>query len=85
MNWIAILGGLLLLGVAAFSVYYAFRSPKFIARLTRFASRQAWRVMKPVVTTPMTPDETKAHNQAQRQGRGDEFIRKKLGSLRPDR
>lgn len=72
---------LLLLGVAACSVYLAFRSPKFIAALTRFASKQAWKAIKPTITKPLTPDDLAARTRAYR--RADEgWLRKRNGSLK---
>ena len=85
MNWIGWLVLLLLVAAAGTSVWFAFRSPKFIARLTKFASRQAWKAIKPTVAAPMTEDEAKARDEAVRRGQDDERTRKKLGSLRPDR
>lgn len=79
MNWIGWLVLLLLVAAAGTSVWFAFRSPKFIAKLTEFASKQAWKAIKPVVTNPMTPDEQKAWREAERAGRGDEWRRKRLG------
>lgn len=81
MNWIWAIGGLLLFGVAAYSVYRAFRSPKFIAKLTKFASQQAWKAIKPVVTEPLSPDELEARQKAYRQG-NDGWLRKRQGSLK---
>lgn len=85
MNWIGWLVLLLLIAAAGTSVWFAFHSPKFIAGLTKFASRQAWKAIKPVIVTPMTPEETEAKNKAVAQGRGDEYTRRRQGSLRPDR
>lgn len=82
MNWIFWCGGLLLFGVAALSIYYAFKSPKFLAMLTGFASRQAWKIVKPVIVPPLTPDDLEAKNKAERSANGDNWIRRRLGSLR---
>jgi hypothetical protein len=42
VNWIFWLILLLLVVAAGSSIWFAFRSPKFVARLTEFASKQAW-------------------------------------------
>jgi hypothetical protein len=81
VNWIFWIGGLLLFGVAAYSVWRAFRSPKFIARLTKFASRQAWKAIKPTITEPLPPDQLEARQKAYRRG-DDGWLRKRQGSLK---
>lgn len=80
MNWIWVIGGLLLFGVAAYSVYRAFRSPKFISKLTRFASKQAWKAIKPVVTTPEDPEDRVERIEEYRRGQGDGYFRRKSGA-----
>jgi len=81
VNWIFWCGGLLLFGVAALSIYYAFKSPKFLAMLTGFASRQAWKIVKPMVIKPLTPDDLEARQKAYRRG-NDGWLRKRNGSLK---
>ena len=67
--------------MAALSVYWAFRSPKFIAGLTRFASRQAWKAIKPVVEKPLTPEDLDKRQKDYRHG-NDDWLRKRQGSLK---
>lgn len=80
MNWIFWLCGLLLLGVAAYSVYWAFKSPKFIGKLTSYASRQVWQAVRPTVMNPETPDDREERIEAYRRGQGDEYFRRKSGA-----
>lgn len=79
MNWIAILAGLLLLGVAAYAVYRAFQSPKFIGRLTSYASRQVWQAVRPTVTKPLDPTELQKVQMEYRKGHGDDYFRQRSG------
>lgn len=80
INWVAILAGLLLLGVAAWAVWRAFQTPKFIGRLTQYASKQVWRAVKPQITRPLPADEEEAWRKAVRRGTDDEFMRKRRGA-----
>lgn len=73
------------LAVAAFSVYQAFQSPAFVSGLVGLAAAAAFKALAPVIAKPMSAEDTKAKNHAEASGRGDEFIRKRMGSLRPDR
>ena len=68
MNWIFWLILLLLVVAAGSSIWFAFRSPKFVARLTEFASKQAWKAIKPVIVKPLTPDDLEARQKAHRRG-----------------
>lgn len=79
MNWLFWTGGLLLFGVAAFSVYIAFRSPKFIAGLTAIASSAAWKALKPIVVKQRTPEQQAQDRAEYRAGRGDEYWRRRNG------
>jgi hypothetical protein len=80
VNWVFAIGGLLLLSVAAYSVWRAFRSPKFIGKLTQYASKQVWNAVKPELTRPMPADETKDWHKAIRRGDDSEFQRKRRGA-----
>lgn len=80
MNWIFWAAGLLLFGVAAYSVYWAFRSPKFIGKLTSYASKQVWKVVKPELTRPETEDDRKDRVEEYRRGHGDDYFRRKSGA-----
>lgn len=80
MNWVFWIGGLLLFAVAAYSVYWAFRSPKFIGRLTKYASKQVWKAVQPEITRPMPAEEQAQWRAAERAGRGEEFMRKRRGA-----
>ena len=77
--------GAVLLAVTAFGLYMAAQSPTFVAGLSALAAAAVWKAIKPAITKPMSEDEAKARDAATRQGRDDERVRKKLGSLRPDR
>lgn len=74
--------GAVLLGVAALGVYWAFQSPTFVAGLSALAAVAAWKAIRPVVARPMSEGDTKAKNAAERRGDGDNWIRRRLGSLR---
>jgi hypothetical protein len=80
VNWIFWVILLLLVVAAGSSVWFAFRSPKFVARLTEFASKQAWKAIKPVIVKPLTPEEQDAWRRAERAGRGDEWLRRRRGA-----
>jgi hypothetical protein len=80
VNWIWWTGGLLLFGVAALSVYWAFRSPKFIARLTSLASKRVWAAVRPVILNPLPPEKQEEWRKAQRLPDGDkDWRRRRLG------
>lgn len=81
MRWGWLIGAVLL-GLSGLSVYYAFQSPAFVAGLTALATAAAWKAIKPVIVKQMTPEDIKAKNEAERRGNGDNWIRKRLGSLR---
>ena len=75
--------GAVLLGVAALATYWAFQSPTFVAGLAALAAGAAWQAVKPIVTKPLSPKDTAAKNKAVRGADGgDNWIRKRLGSLR---
>ena len=75
--------GAALLGVAAFAVYGAFQSPTFVAGLAALAAAAVWKAVTPVVTRPLSEPDAKAKNAAVRGADGgDNWIRKRLGSLR---
>lgn len=77
------LAGAALLGVAAFAVYGAFRSPTFVAGLTALAAAAAWKAVAPTVTKPLSEADTKAKNAAIRGADGGaNWVRHRLGSLR---
>lgn len=78
-RWLWI-GGALLLGVAAVSVWYAFRSPGFVAGLTAIATAAAWKAIKPVVLSPETEDARAERVKAYRRGDGDSYFRRKSGA-----
>ena len=80
MNWVFWLAGLLLLGVAAYSVYWAFRSPKFIGKLTSYASKQVWKAVKPEITRPETPEDRDTRVADERRADGDGYFRRKSGA-----
>lgn len=80
MRWAV---GAVLLAAAALGVYLAFQSPTFVAGLSALAAAAAWKAIKPVVTKPLSEDDTRAKNAAVRRADGgDNWIRKRLGSLR---
>jgi len=71
---------LLLFGAAAFSIYRAFQSPKFVMRLTKLVVRKAVKAAVPVITKPLAPGELeKAQHDFQR-GHGDDYWRKRSGA-----
>ena len=76
------IGGAVLLGVAALSVYWAFQSPGFVAGLAALAAAAAWKAIAPALLKPMSEADTKAKNDAYRRGQGDEWLRKRQGSLK---
>ena len=84
MRWLWI-GAAVLLGIAALSVYTAFQSPTFVAGLTAIAAAAVWKAIAPAVAKPMSEAERKDRDRAVRQGSDEERVRKKMGSLRPDR
>jgi len=75
------LGGAALLGVAALSVYAAFRSPDFVAVLTSLAVAAAAKAVVPVITKPLSEEDLRERQKAYRRG-DDGWLRKRLGSLR---
>jgi len=82
MRWLLWLAGAVLLGVAALAVYVAFQSPAFVAGLSALAAAAAAQAVKEIVVKPLSADELKDKNQAERSGNGDNWIRRRLGSLR---
>lgn len=80
MNWVFLLVCLLLLGVAGYSVWAAFRSPKFIGKLTQYASKQIWAAVRPEITRPETPKAREARTEAYRRANGDNDFRRKSGA-----
>lgn len=75
--------GAVLLAAAALGVYIAFQSPTFVAGLSALAAAAAWKAIKPVVSKPLSEDDTRAKNAAVRRADGgDNWIRRRLGSLR---
>ena len=76
------LAGAVLLGAAAFAIYGAFQSPTFVAGLSALAAAAAWKAIAPTVGKPLSRDDTRAKNEAYRRGDGDNWIRRRLGSLR---
>ena len=80
MRWWIWLGLAGLLAVAAGSVYFAFKSPTFVAGLTALASAAAWKAIKPVLVKPLTPQDQEAWRKAELAGRGDEWRRKRRGA-----
>ena len=80
MNWMVWLILLLLVAAAGSSVWFAFRSPKFVARLTEYASKQAWKVIRPAVTKPLSPEELQKAQIDFMRGRGDDYWRKRSGA-----
>lgn len=80
MRWAV---GAVLLAAAALGVYLAFQSPTFVAGLSALAAAAAWKAIKPVVSKPLSEADTNAKNAAVRRADGgDNWIRKRLGSLR---
>ena len=79
MNWIWAIGAALL-GVAALSVYSAFQNPTFVTGLLGAMAVAAYKALAPVITKRMTPVEEAAWREAERAGRGDEFLRKRRGA-----
>lgn len=83
MNIVLWAAGAVILAVAAVAVYGAFQSPTFVAGLTALAAGAAWQAIKPAVTKPLSEADTKAKNAAVRGADGgDNWIRRRLGSLR---
>lgn len=81
MKWLWLVGAALL-GVAAFSVYRAFQSPTFVSGLVGLAVAAALRALVPAIAKPLSPEDTKAKNDAYRRGQGDEWLRKRQGGLK---
>lgn len=81
MNWIFWLIGLLLLGVAAYSIYRGIQNGKILTWATKFASRKIWKAIKPTVTTPLPADELEKRQHEYRRG-NDDWLRKRQGSLK---
>ena len=81
MSWRWIIGAALL-GVAALSVYIAFQTPTFMWGIMAAVLLAVARAAIPPITRPMTPDDTQAKNEAYRRGQGDEWLRKRNGSLK---
>lgn len=80
MGWWIALGCLLLFGVAGFSVYRAFRSPRFIAKLSKIATKAAFKAIKPVITAPRDLQELAKDQEDYRRGHGDDYWRKRSGA-----
>ena len=74
------IGGALLLGVAAISVYFAFSSPTFVAGLTALASAAAWKAIKPAIMKPETPEDRASRQDAYRRADGDNDFRRRSGA-----
>ena len=75
MTWFWYLAGAALLGVAALSVYSAFRNPAFVSGLAKIAIGAVWSAVAPAVARRMSPEEESRWRAAQRAGRGDEWLR----------
>jgi hypothetical protein len=79
MRW-AWLAGAALFGVAALSVYWAFQSPAFVSGLAALAAGAAWKAIYPAITKRLPPEEEASWRDAERAGRGDEWLRKRRGA-----
>ena len=79
-GWVITVVCLLLLGVAGFSVYRAFQSPKFVARITRRATKAAIKVIVPVIIAPRDLEEIAEDQKDYRAGHGDDYWRKRSGA-----
>jgi hypothetical protein len=79
-GWVITVICLLLLGVAGFSVYRAFQSPKFVARITRRATKAAIKAIVPVITEPRDLKEMAEDQKEYRAGRGDDYWRRRSGA-----
>ncbi len=75
MTWLWWIIGAALLGVAALSVWGAFRNPAFIAGLAKIAAGAALQAVIPKVARRMSPEDEAAWRAAERAGRGDEWLR----------
>lgn len=75
MTWFWYLAGAALLGVAALSVYSAFRNPAFVSGLAKIAIGAVWSAVAPAVARRMSLEEESRWRAAQRAGRGDEWLR----------
>ncbi|MEN6302240.1 MAG: hypothetical protein ABFD96_05905 [Armatimonadia bacterium] len=78
MRW-GWLVGAVLLAAAALSVWFAFRSPEFVAGLTAIAAGAAWRALAPKVAQQMPEEEEAEFQREFRAGRGDAFLRRRRG------
>ena len=78
MTWWVV--GLALVGVAGLSVYFAFRSPTFVAGLTALASAAAWKAIKPVIVKQRSPDDQAKDQKDYKAGRGDGYWRRRSGA-----
>lgn len=73
MRWLWI-GGAVLLGIGAVSVYLAFQSPTFVAGLTALAAGAVWKALAPAVAQRMTPEqEAEFHKATRRAQEWDPF------------
>lgn len=84
MRWLW-LGGAALFGVAAFSVWLAFRDPGFVSGLAAMAIGAAWKAFAPRVVQRMPAGEEAAWRASERAGRGDEWRRRKMKGGKPGR
>lgn len=78
--WVITIGCLLLFGAAGYSVYRAFQSPRFIAKLSKIATKAAFKAIKPIVTAPLDLQELAKYQQDYKRGHGDDYWRKRSGA-----
>ena len=69
--------GAALFGVAALSIWGAFRSPDFVAGLTAVVAKAAVKAIAPIVAKRMTPEQEKAFQACVRRGGDWDHIRKR--------
>lgn len=64
------------------SVWYAFRSPGFVAGITAIATAAVWKAIQPAITRPETAEARVVRIDDYRRGRGDNDMRRRSGSPR---
>lgn len=63
MAWLIVAAVIL---IAAFSIYRAFQNPKFVARITGYVARKAWKTVIPAITASSEETQKAAQERARR-------------------
>lgn len=80
MRWWGWLAGVVLFGVAALAIWYAFHNPAFVAALGSMAAAALAKGIIAQVGKPLPPDVMAEVQNDFRAGHGDDYWRKRSGA-----